>query len=87
MSPYNRLSPKKIFLQHLHEHDSTGTVHRSVFAVGAVDSVPLDSVLQRTAAKLESVTASGWEWQVSLGFLCFDTSQIGLGIFQNFIGI
>ena len=67
--PYTRLAPKKIFLQHLHEHDASGTVHRSVFAVGAVDSVPIDGLLEEMMPEVKFERTSGWEWQVSFSLL------------------
>lgn len=62
--PYTRLAPKKIFLQHLHEHDAAGTLHRSVFAIGAVDSVPVDKFLETRMPAVKYERTSGWEWQV-----------------------
>lgn len=63
--PYTYLAPKKLFLQHLHEHDTSGRIHRSVYAVGAVDSVPVDYLLKKLPAGLQAVERSGWEWQVA----------------------
>ncbi len=63
--PYTRLAPKKIFLQHLHEHDASGAVHRSVFAIGAVDSVPIDGLLKDVMPGVSYEAKSGWEWQVN----------------------
>ena len=60
--PYSELAPKKVFLQHLHEHDSMGTITRSVMAVGAVDSVSVDLLLKEHTA--DAPAKSGWEWQV-----------------------
>ena len=63
LSPYTARSPKKVIVQHLHEHDGR-TVTRSVFAVGAVDSVPVDGVLQDRDPDIWAAKSSGWEWQV-----------------------
>lgn len=62
--PYTRLAPKKVFLQHLHEHDASGAILRSVFAVGAVDSVPIDGLLEKMMPEVKYESTSGWEWQV-----------------------
>ena len=64
LSPYTVRSPKKVIVQHLHEHDDSGTVTRSVFAVGAVDSVPVDGLLQDRDSDIWAAKSSGWEWQV-----------------------
>lgn len=63
--PYTDMAPKRIFLQHLHEHDASGTIQRSVFAAGAVDSVPLDALLVDKRPDLWTSKKSGWEWQVN----------------------
>ena len=63
--PYTEMTPKRIFLQHLHEHDMSGKIQRSVFAIGAVDSVPLDNLLEDKMPHLWSRQKSGWEWQVT----------------------
>lgn len=62
--PYTPLSPKKVFLQHLHHHDSRA-VTRSVFAVGAVDSVRVDGLLAGKDPLWEAKPL-GWEWQVDV---------------------
>lgn len=62
LRPYTSEAPKKIFLQHLHEHDSAGRPVRSVFAVGSVDSIPVDSLLQKKDTSLWAAQRSGWEW-------------------------
>ena len=67
--PYTRLAPKKVFLQHLHEHDTSGTVHRSGFAIGAVDSVPIDKLLEKVIPEVKYKRTSGWEWQVRVSLL------------------
>ena len=64
LAPYTARSPKKVIVQHLHEHDDSGTVTRSVFAVGAVDSVPVAGLLQDRDPDVWAAKSSGWEWQV-----------------------
>ena len=75
--PYSWLTPKRVFVQHLHRVQANGSLD-SVFAVGAVDAIPVDSLLakQRVALSLDSqnstglekayvdAEANGWEWQV-----------------------
>ena len=63
-SPYTYLAPKKVPIQHLHEYDSSGTLLRSVFAIGAVDSVPVDNLLDDKHPQLWAAEKSGWEWLV-----------------------
>lgn len=62
--PYTHLAPKKVIVQHLHEHSGARGIHRSVFAVGAVDSVPVDGLLKSKDAELWKASRNGWEWLV-----------------------
>ena len=76
LAPYNYLAPKKIFLQHLHEHGPAGDISRSVFAVGAVDSVPIDSFFDARLSNVSSAEETGWEWQVSLTVLIWTSLDL-----------
>ena len=64
LTAYTADAPKKVMLQHLHEHGTDGSIHRSKWAVGAVDSLPVTGLLGAQEADLWASTKSGWEWQV-----------------------
>lgn len=65
LAPYSHLAPKKVAIQHLQEYDSSGQLLRSVFAIGAVDSVPVDNLLTDKRPDLWAAQKNGWEWLVA----------------------
>ena len=53
--PYSWLTPKRVFVQHLHRVQTNGSLD-SVFAVGAVDAIPVDNLVakQRVTLSLDT---------------------------------
>jgi len=60
-TPYTQEAPKRVFVQHYHEHDHLGRVSQSSWVVAAMDSVPVQTVLRHPSHPLPS-PGQGHEW-------------------------
>uniref|UniRef100_A0A061S918 Endoplasmic reticulum metallopeptidase 1-like n=1 Tax=Tetraselmis sp. GSL018 TaxID=582737 RepID=A0A061S918_9CHLO len=60
-SPYTPESPKRVFIQHYHQHDHLGRILDSSWTVASMDSVPVEAVLAHPS--LQGYTpGSSFDW-------------------------